>query len=88
MGIRGTCRRSRDWHFIHCNNDTDIIITEEPSYGSLKKPDELYHLIEHFCLGRRRIELFGEVGGYYRDPLASNFAAWSRTTIFDQVGLR
>jgi len=24
------------------------------------KPEELYHIIEHFCLGRRRLELFGE----------------------------
>lgn len=26
---------------------------------STHKPEELYHVIEHFCLGRRRIELFG-----------------------------
>ena len=28
--------------------------------GSTKKPEELYHIIEHFAQGQRRIELFGE----------------------------
>ncbi|CAG8483916.1 8427_t:CDS:2 [Ambispora leptoticha] len=75
MGIKGTVRRSTDGHFIHCNVDTDVIISEEPPYGSrfqflldtsmvhvccTAKPEELYHIIEHFCLGRRRLELFGE----------------------------
>ncbi|CAG8585971.1 2466_t:CDS:2 [Diversispora eburnea] len=60
MGIKGTVRRSTDGHFIHCNVDTDVIISEEPSFGSTRKPEELYHIIEHFCLGRRRLELFGE----------------------------
>ncbi|RIB28629.1 MT-A70-domain-containing protein [Gigaspora rosea] len=61
MGIRGTVRRSTDGHFIHCNVDTDVIISEEPSFGiGTAKPEELYHIIEHFCLGRRRLELFGE----------------------------
>ncbi|KAL1920626.1 uncharacterized protein VTP21DRAFT_1003 [Calcarisporiella thermophila] len=60
MGIRGTVRRSTDGHFIHCNVDTDVIISEEPYFGSTRKPEELYHIIEHFCLGRRRLELFGE----------------------------
>jgi len=45
---------------IHANVDTDVIISEEPELGSLRKPEELYHIIEHFCLGRRRLELFGE----------------------------
>ncbi|CAG8544715.1 2050_t:CDS:2 [Acaulospora colombiana] len=60
MGIKGTVRRSTDGHFIHCNVDTDVIISEEPPFGSTRKPEELYHIIEHFCLGRRRLELFGE----------------------------
>ncbi|TPX45696.1 hypothetical protein SeMB42_g03905 [Synchytrium endobioticum] len=60
MGIRGTVRRSTDGHLVHCNIDTDVIIAEEPPNGSTAKPEEMYHLIEHFCLGRRRIELFGE----------------------------
>jgi hypothetical protein len=37
-----------------------VIIAEEPKQGSTRKPDELYSIIEHFCLGRRRLELFGE----------------------------
>ncbi|KAG0574220.1 hypothetical protein KC19_VG244900 [Ceratodon purpureus] len=60
MGIKGTVRRSTDGHIIHANVDTDIMISEEPEYGSTKKPEELYHIIEHFAQGMRRIELFGE----------------------------
>ncbi|KAL5723435.1 mRNA (2'-O-methyladenosine-N(6)-)-methyltransferase [Ranunculus cassubicifolius] len=60
MGIKGTVRRSTDGHIIHANIDTDIVIAEESPYGSTKKPEDLYRIIEHFSLGRRRIELFGE----------------------------
>jgi len=59
MGIKGTVRRNQDGHLIHANIDTDVIISEEPSLGSNEKPEEMYHIIEHFSLGRRRIELFG-----------------------------
>jgi N6-adenosine-specific RNA methylase IME4 len=32
-----------------------------PSFtGSTKKPDDMYRIIEHFALGKRRLELFGE----------------------------
>eukprot|EP00727_Mastigamoeba_balamuthi_P009347 m51a1_g5034 putative methyltransferase-like protein 14 homolog (431) ;mRNA; f:372070-373637 len=61
MGIKGTVRRNKDGHLIHANIDTDVIIAEEPlPPGSTHKPPELYNHIEHFCLGRRRLELFGE----------------------------
>ena len=30
------------------------------SVGSTKKPEDMYRIIEHFALGRRRLELFGE----------------------------
>ncbi|KAG0466918.1 hypothetical protein HPP92_018498 [Vanilla planifolia] len=60
MGIKGTVRRSTDGHIIHANIDTDIIIAEEPPDGSTKKPDDMYRIIEHFALGKRRLELFGE----------------------------
>lgn len=60
MGIKGTVRRSTDGHIIHANIDTDVIIAEEPPYGSTQKPDDMYRIIEHFALGRRRLELFGE----------------------------
>lgn len=56
MGIKGTVRRSTDGDFIHANVDIDLIISEEPDYGSIEKPVEIFHIIEHFCLGRRRYE--------------------------------
>ena len=59
MGIKGTVRRNQDGHFIHANIDLDIIITEEPPIANLDKPKEIFHIIEHFCLGRRRLHLFG-----------------------------
>ena len=73
MGIRGTVRRSVstplkaknthlfqvDSHFIHCNIDTDVIIAEEQPDGSKHKPEELFNIIENFCMGRRRLEIFG-----------------------------
>jgi mRNA (2'-O-methyladenosine-N6-)-methyltransferase len=59
MGIKGTVRRSVDNDFIHANVDIDLIISEEPEYGNPDKPEEIFHIIEHFCLGRRRLYLFG-----------------------------
>ena len=59
MGIKGTVRRSTDGDFIHSNVDIDLIISEEPPYGTYEKPEEIFHIIEHFCLGRRRLHLFG-----------------------------
>nr|CAH7753001.1 unnamed protein product [Callosobruchus chinensis] len=52
MGIKGTVRRSTDGDFIHANVDIDLIISEENEYGSLEKPVEIFHIIEHFCLGK------------------------------------
>ncbi|KAH7841503.1 hypothetical protein Vadar_030761 [Vaccinium darrowii] len=60
MGIKGTVRRGPDGHIIHANIDTDVIIAEEPPYGSTAKPEDMYRIVEHFALGRRRLELFGE----------------------------
>ena len=51
MGIKGTVRRSTDGDFIHANVDIDLIIDEEAEPGSLDKPVEMFHIIEHFCLG-------------------------------------
>ena len=59
MGIKGTVRRNQDGHFIHANIDLDIIITEEPELGNVEKPEEVFDIMEHFCLGRRRLHLFG-----------------------------
>ncbi|KAG9509577.1 N6-adenosine-methyltransferase non-catalytic subunit [Fragariocoptes setiger] len=58
MGIKGTVRRSTDVDFIHANVDIDLIISEEPKYGTCEKPEEIFHIIEHFCLGRRRLHVF------------------------------
>ena len=40
-----------------------IIVTSlydllKPELGSTEKPEEIFHIIEHFCLGRRRLHLF------------------------------
>lgn len=60
MGIKGTVKRSSDTHFIHTNLDTDVLVDEEPDdIGSTAKPFEMYDIMERFCLGRRRLELFG-----------------------------
>ena len=59
MGIKGTVRRSTDSNFIHTNIDIDLIISEEPEIGNPSKPEEIFHIIEHFCLGKRRLYLFG-----------------------------
>ncbi|KAG1816349.1 MT-A70-domain-containing protein [Suillus subaureus] len=59
MGIRGTVRRSTDSWFVHCNIDTDVIIWEGDTADPMRKPPEMYTLIENFCLGTRRLELFG-----------------------------
>ena len=51
MGVRGNVRRSVDGHIIHTNVDTDVMISDEPEYGSTAKPEEMYAVIEHFSLG-------------------------------------
>jgi len=61
MGIRGTVRRSTDSWFVHCNIDTDVIVWEGDSRDPARKPPEMYTLIENFCLGTRRLELFGHL---------------------------
>lgn len=59
MGIKGTVKRSSDANFIHTNIDIDLIISEEPETGVADKPEEIFNIIEHFCLGKRRLHLFG-----------------------------
>jgi len=88
VGIKGTVRRNYDGHIIHANVDTDVMLSEEPPYGATNKPHELYAIIEHFCQGRRRLELFGEDTNIRRGWLtlgrslsSSNFdpATWHRS---------
>eukprot|EP00668_Euglena_longa_P015142 GGOE01019193.1.p1 GENE.GGOE01019193.1~~GGOE01019193.1.p1 ORF type:complete len:580 (+),score=160.71 GGOE01019193.1:47-1786(+) len=91
VGMKGTVKRNVDSHFIHANIDTDVIVTEEPEYGSTRKPHELYTVIEHFCNGRRRLELFGETHNVRpgwvtlgdRFVRASNFDAQRYTQHFE-----
>lgn len=59
MGIKGTVRRSTDGDFIHANIDIDLLIDEEREVGNAEKPHELFDIVERFCLGRRRLHLFG-----------------------------
>ncbi|KAL3314069.1 N6-adenosine-methyltransferase subunit mettl14, partial [Cichlidogyrus casuarinus] len=59
MGIKGTVRRSVDSNFIHANIDIDLIIEEQKSPGCRDKPNEIFRIIEHFCLSKRRLHLFG-----------------------------
>ncbi|RDB19671.1 N6-adenosine-methyltransferase subunit METTL14 [Hypsizygus marmoreus] len=59
IGIRGTVRRSTDSWFVHCNVDTDVIFWEGDPSDPTRKPPEMYTLIENFCLGMRRLEIFG-----------------------------
>ncbi|KAG8700263.1 hypothetical protein FRC08_004799 [Ceratobasidium sp. 394] len=61
MGIRGTVRRSTDSWFVHCNIDTDVIIWDGDPTDPTRKPPETYSLIENFCLGTRRLEIFGKL---------------------------
>lgn len=58
VGVKGDVKRASDSHFIHANIDTDVIVSEEPPIGDLEKPSEIYDVIERFCLGRRRLQLF------------------------------
>ncbi|KAJ7579060.1 MT-A70-domain-containing protein [Mycena floridula] len=60
IGIRGTVRRSTDSWFVHCNVDTDVIIWPGDPTDPTRKPPEMYSLIENFCLGIRRLEVFGK----------------------------
>ncbi|KAG6890209.1 hypothetical protein C0995_010220 [Termitomyces sp. Mi166 len=59
IGIRGTVRRSTDSWFVHCNVDTDVIFWPGDPMDPTRKPPEMYTLVENFCLGLRRLEIFG-----------------------------
>ncbi|GAA5870347.1 hypothetical protein JCM8547_006610 [Rhodosporidiobolus lusitaniae] len=59
MGIRGTVRRSTDSSIVHCNVDTDVVVWEGDEEDPHLKPPEVQSLIENFCLGTRRLHLYG-----------------------------
>ena len=58
VGIFGNAKEASEGTFIHANIDTDVILSEEPEIGNFNKPAELYDIIERFCLGRKKLELF------------------------------
>lgn len=57
--------------------------------GSTQKPEDMYRIIEHFALGRRRLELFGEDHNIRAGWLtvgkglsSSNFESQVKTTLY------
>jgi len=46
--------------------DTDVIIWEGDPSDPTRKPPEMYTLIENFCLGMRRLEIFGKLSSLRR----------------------
>ncbi|GAA5993557.1 hypothetical protein JCM10908_000110 [Rhodotorula pacifica] len=85
MGIRGTVRRSTDSFLVHCNVDTDVIIWEGDEQDPDLKPPELQSLIENFCLGTRRLHLYGSPHSLRRGWLTlSSPSSSTRTTARDR----
>lgn len=88
MGIKGTVRRSTDNWFVHCNIDTDVIIWDGDPTDPTRKPPETYSLVENFCLGTRRLEIFGKLSSLRRGwvtVLAANAGTPSNTKEPDSV---
>lgn len=48
MGIKGTVRRSTDGHFIHCNVDTDVIVSEEQPENGTHSVSKWSYILLHF----------------------------------------
>ena len=75
MGVKRAVKRKTDVEgLVHGNCDGDIVIGEDGegmnfdlplniNTNQLKEPfpEEIYSIIENFCLGRRRLQLFGGV---------------------------
>ncbi|OQS04603.1 mt-a70 family protein [Thraustotheca clavata] len=55
VGLRDYMWKETSANFIHPNIDTDVIIA--PAMNG--KPDAFFELVERFCLGRRRLSIFG-----------------------------
>eukprot|EP00730_Choanoeca_flexa_P007724 TRINITY_DN12383_c0_g1_i8.p1 TRINITY_DN12383_c0_g1~~TRINITY_DN12383_c0_g1_i8.p1 ORF type:complete len:420 (+),score=104.78 TRINITY_DN12383_c0_g1_i8:188-1447(+) len=58
LGIKGSVKRNIDTHLIHANMDIDLIVDEERELGQTDKPDEIFDIMERFCLSRKRLHLF------------------------------
>ena len=50
--------------------DTDVILWEGDPTDPMRKPPEMYTLIENFCLGLRRLELFARARSLRRGWLS------------------
>lgn len=65
VGLQEIADKSIDPVYLHPNIDSDVILSEQPDNQDpryfFSKPKEIYDLIERFCLGRRRLNLFGNV---------------------------
>lgn len=63
VGISEKSDKQIDPDYVHPNLDTDVILSEQEDYSDPKKifnkPGELLDIVERFCLGRRRLLLFG-----------------------------
>ncbi|KII84112.1 hypothetical protein PLICRDRAFT_46445 [Plicaturopsis crispa FD-325 SS-3] len=87
IGIRGTVRRSTDSWFVHCNVDTDVIIWEGDATDPTRKPPEMYTLIENFCLGTRRLEIFGRARSSLRRGWVTVLAEGEEERISSGLGM-
>ena len=59
VGLNENSDNKNDPDYIHANIDSDVILTEEKDFNDFDKPEEIYDVIERFCLGRKRLMLFG-----------------------------
>ncbi|GAA5990697.1 hypothetical protein JCM11641_008468 [Rhodosporidiobolus odoratus] len=82
MGIRGTVRRSTDSNIVHCNVDTDVIVWEGEEDDPALKPPEIQTLIENFCLGTRRLHLYGSSHALRRGWLTVSAPPYPSSTPF------
>lgn len=58
IGARGISNNKLASQLLQPNFDVNVIVSE--ALPNDQKPPALYNIIENFCAGRRRIELFGK----------------------------
>ncbi|KAH8834021.1 MT-A70-domain-containing protein [Flagelloscypha sp. PMI_526] len=87
IGIRGTVRRSTDNWFVHCNVDTDVILWEGDTTDPIRKPPEIYSLVENFCLGLRRLDIFGRAASSLRRGWLTVFTEEQYTQLLERVSV-
>ncbi|KDO24540.1 hypothetical protein SPRG_10355 [Saprolegnia parasitica CBS 223.65] len=57
LALRDHVWRDTSGHFVHANVDADVVIA--PTTAGRAKPAAFYEVVERFCLGRRRLDVFG-----------------------------